>query len=246
MSGWRAAVSARLGAFELEVELEGNAGALALIGPNGSGKTTLLRVLAGAVNAERAEIVVAGEVLASSRASIHVPMERRRVGYVPQGYRLFPHLSALDNVAFGLSTGPHKLARYHRERKARDVLAGLGCVALAHRRVAGLSGGEQQRVALARALVIEPELLLLDEPLAALDVSMRRTVRSFLAERLQRFGRPSVVATHDVRDVAALGALVCALEQGRIVQTGSLAALRERPASAFVAEFVGVDARMSS
>ena len=238
MSGWRAAVRARIGTFELDVELDVEGGALALIGPNGSGKTTFLRVLAGAVEAERAEIVVAGEVLASSRDGVHVPMDRRRVGYVPQGYGLFPHLSVLDNVAFGLSTGPHKLKGLRRERKARDILEDLNCATLADRRVAGLSGGEQQRVALARALVLEPELLLLDEPLAALDVAMRRAVRAFLAERLQAFGRPSVLVTHDARDVAALGARICALEDGRVVQTGSLRALREAPATDFVAEFV--------
>lgn len=154
MSAWRAAVKACVGTFELEVDIEGEGDrVLALIGPNGSGQTTFLRVLAGAVVAQRSEIVVGGEVLSSSHGGIDVPMELRRIGYVPQGCGLFPHLSVLDNVAFGLSTGSHKVARRTRHRKAREILEELGCAHLSHRSVNRLSGGEQQRVALARALV---------------------------------------------------------------------------------------------
>ncbi len=239
MSGWHASLTARVGTLELDVALEGGAGTLALVGPNGSGKTTLLRLLAGAMPARTAEVVVAGKVLASTREAKSLPMESRGVGYVPQGYGLFPHLSVIDNVAFGLSTGPRRLSRQARRAKARVALAELGCEALAGRRVRGLSGGEQQRVALARALVLEPALLLLDEPLAALDATARRSVRAFLAERLQAYGRPSVLVTHDVRDVVALGATVCVLAAGRVVQRGSVADLRANPANEFVAEFTG-------
>ena len=238
MSTWRASLQVRLGAFTLDATLEGDAGPLALIGPNGSGKTTLLRALAGAIVAEREDIEIAGDVLASSSRGVHVAMEQRRVGYVPQGYGLFPHLSVIDNVAFGLSTGARRLARGERCAKARALLDELGCSALAGRRVDGLSGGEQQRVALARALVIEPELLLLDEPLAALDATSRRAVRSFLAARLEAFGRPTVIVTHDVRDILALRARVFVLEAGRVVQSGSLDELAEAPATEFVSEFV--------
>lgn len=239
MSAWRASIRAQVGRCHLDVTLEGDDGVTALIGPNGSGKTTLLRLLAGALAAEAAEIQVAGRVLASTRRRVHVPVELRRIGYVPQGYGLFAHLSVLDNVAFGLSTGSRKLARRERHQKARAILQELGCASLAKRRVYGLSGGERQRIALARALVIEPELLLLDEPLAALDATTRRAVRTFLAARLRAFGRPSLLVTHDVRDVMSLDANVCALEHGRIVQTGSLDAVRREPASDFIAEFVG-------
>lgn len=230
----------RVGALDLDVEVEGGAAPLAIIGPNGAGKTTLLRVIAGAMRPSRGEIEVAGQVLFSSARGVEVPIEARRVGYVPQGYGLFPHLCALDNVAFGLSVGERKRSTEQRRAEALEALGALGCAHLADRLPARLSGGEQQRVALARALVIGPRLLLLDEPLAALDAASRRSVRAFLAERLRALGRPCVVVTHDVRDVEALGAEVVALEGGRVVQRGSVEALRAGPATGFVAEFVGV------
>lgn len=239
MTEWQASVLARVGGFCLDVELTGDGGVLALIGANGSGKTTLLRAIAGAIPVDTAQIVVDGEVLESTTSDVRESIERRRVGYVPQSYGLFPHLSVLDNVAFGLSTGPDKLDRPTRRNKARAMLEDLGCAHLAPRRVRGLSGGEQQRVALARALVLDPRLLLLDEPLAALDATTRRSVRSFLVEHLVQFRRPAMVATHDVRDVEALGATVAVLDAGKVVQHGSLAALRQAPSSEFVAEFVG-------
>lgn len=236
---WRAAIKARLGAFTLDVQLGGGSGVMALVGPNGSGKSTCLRALVGAINPDVAHIVVGDAVLADTAAGVELPIERRRVGYMPQGYGLFPHLSALDNVAFGLSLGARRQPRADRRSAARRMLTELGGAALAERRVSRLSGGEQQRVALARALVLEPELLLLDEPLAALDATARRAVRRFLAERLAAYGRPTVWVTHDVRDVVALDAEVCVLESGRVVQRGPVEALRAAPATAFVAEFVG-------
>nr|WP_255216724.1 ABC transporter ATP-binding protein [Pseudenhygromyxa sp. WMMC2535] len=226
-----------------------------MIGPNGSGKTTILRALVGAVPVERAEIVVAGETLVSSARGLCLPMERRRLGYVPQGYGLFSHQSALDNVAFGLSTRASTVQSMKRESwwrgkrrrreqaraRALSMLEILGCGALAERPVSALSGGEQQRVALARALVIEPAMLLLDEPLAALDAITRRAVRRVLAEHLASCGRPSLLVTHDLRDVEALDARICALDHGRVVQVGQLDELRAEPATDFVAEFCGLD-----
>ncbi|HJL03588.1 MAG TPA: ATP-binding cassette domain-containing protein [Polyangiaceae bacterium LLY-WYZ-15_(1-7)] len=231
---WSAAIRAELGAFMLDVELEGDARPLALVGPNGSGKTTLLRALAGAVRPRAGTIRVGDALLFDEERGVDVPMERRRVGYVPQGYGLFPHLDALGNVAFGL-----RLGRRERERRARAMLEELGCGGLARRPVGRLSGGERQRVALARALVLEPGLLLLDEPLAALDAIHRRAVRRLLAERLRAYGRPAILTTHDARDIAALGARVAVLEGGRVVQEGELEALRAAPANEFVAELVG-------
>ncbi len=239
MSSWRASVRAAVGNFHLEVDLDGDGQVLALVGPNGSGKTMFLRALVGAVATESAEIVVADHVLESSARGICLPVEHRRIGYVPQGYGLFPHLSVSENVAFGLSTGPAKLRRAARNRKARSMLRELGCDNLADRSVQDLSGGEQQRVALARALVLEPRLLLLDEPLGALDVASRRSVRRFLARRIAAFGGPTVLVTHDARDVEAFGAELAELEAGRIVQRGTLESLRQTPGSAFVAEFLG-------
>lgn len=237
---WRVTVQAQAGALALDVEIEGDQGPIALIGPNGSGKTTLLRIIAGASQPHAGDIEVGGDLLFSSERGVDVPCQERRVGYVPQGYGLFPHLRVIDNVAFGLSTGPSKLPRSIRESRALGVLDELNCTHLAERLPSRLSGGEQQRVALARALVIEPNLLLLDEPLAALDAAARRTVRHFLADRLRSLNRPSLVVTHDVRDVEALGAHVFVLEEGEIVQRGDVESLAASPATDFVAEFVGV------
>ncbi|MGH1347072.1 MAG: ATP-binding cassette domain-containing protein [Nannocystales bacterium] len=240
MTAWTAAINARVGGFELDVELDGDEGVLALVGPNGSGKTSFLRLLAGVLRPSVVELSVSGTTLASSTQGIDIPAEERRIGYLPQGYGLFPHLGVLDNVGFGLASGPVRMPRAQRHEKARALLGQLGCASLAERRVQGLSGGEQQRVALARALVLEPNLLLLDEPLAALDATSRRAVRRFLTERLQAFGRPAIVVTHDVRDVEALAARVAVVERGKVVQVGDLDALRARPASEFVSEFLGL------
>ena len=236
---WRARVRARVGDLTIDVDLSGGLAPLALIGANGSGKTTLLRVIAGAHAPLAGEIAVGGTILYSDEQAIDCPSEARRVGYVPQGYGLFPHLSVLDNVAFGLPAGFTRVSRAARRERAQAMLDGLECAHLANRRPDRLSGGERQRVALARALVIEPGILLLDEPLAALDAAGRRSVRDFLATRLRAARVPSLVVTHDVRDVVALEAEVCVLDHGRIVQRGDVSALRAAPASAFVEEFVG-------
>ena len=239
LTSWRASVRASVGTFLLDAAIEGSRQPVALIGPNGSGKTTFLRFLVGAVHPEEGEFILGNKSLVDTQKDVNVPTEQRRVGYVPQGYGLFSHLNVLDNVGYGLVGGPNRLDLSQRHLKARQILENLGCASLAGRRVAGLSGGEQQWIALARALVIEPELLLLDEPLSALDASKRRKTRKLLSQRLQLFGRPSILTTHDVRDVAVLGAHIYVLEKGRIIQSGTLDHLIRKPASDFVAEFVG-------
>jgi len=188
------------------------------------------------VPAERAEIQVGERVLASTGRGIHVAPEDRRIGYVPQGYGLFPHLDVRANVAFGLAM--RGVGAGERDALATRALRELGCEHLAARRVAGLSGGERQRVALARVLVLEPDLLLLDEPLAALDALTRQEVRGFLTKRLRRVGCPTVLVTHDVRDVASIADSVCVFDGGRIIQRGSLEALRAAPSSDLVAALV--------
>ncbi|MYB06713.1 MAG: ATP-binding cassette domain-containing protein [Gemmatimonadetes bacterium] len=235
---WSVRVEARTGGFHLDAGIEGDAAPVAVIGPNGSGKTTLLRVIAGACRADRGRIRVGDRVLFDSRAGVFLAPEDRRVGYVPQGYGLFPHLTVLDNVAFGLAAGPARAPRADRHRIAADILGEIDCGHLARRYPAMLSGGEKQRVALARALLPAPEMLLLDEPLAAMDVAARRGLRSYLASHLARRRQPAIVVTHDPRDVHALSPpAVYALERGKVVQSGPPYRLAAEPATDFVAEF---------
>ena len=235
---WRAAVTVSVGRLTLEVELEGDTSPVALIGPNGSGKTTLLRTIAGAHTPVSGIIRLGERTLYDSAGGIDLPPEERRIGYVPQGYGLFPHLRVIDNVAFGWRSGAGR-GRDLGRAAAVTLLERLGCPHLAHRWPGSLSGGEQQRVALARALMIDPRILLLDEPLAAMDATARRSLRSYLAAHLSERSAPALVVTQDARDVTALGAFVFALEGGRIVQRGYAPELAANPASEFVAEFFG-------
>ena len=235
---WKARVRARAGGFDLEATVAGDGAPVVLIGPNGSGKTTLLRVVSGGHAPLSGRIRVGEHVLYDSERAICLAPEERRIGYVPQGYGLFPHLSVLDNVAFGLSATRPGQSRNRRRTAAAALLDEIDCGHLGERLPATLSGGEKQRVALARALLTEPDLLLLDEPLAALDAATRRDMRSYLADHLAARSRPALVVTHDVRDVHALEApAVYALEKGVVVQRGSPADLASRPASDFVREF---------
>ncbi|ACY16801.1 ABC transporter ATP-binding protein [Haliangium ochraceum] len=243
---WRVDVRADIGALPLDLQLAGDAAPTAVIGPNGAGKTTLLRLLAGAYRPTQGRIELGQRVLFDAARGVDTPPELRGVGYVPQGYRLFPMLRVVDNVAFGLSTGPRRQGKRARRRAAIALLEELGCAHLAEKLPHALSGGEQQRVALARALLVEPQMLLLDEPLAALDAAARRVTRGFLAARLRAAGRPAIVVTHDLRDVLALGARVCVIERGRVLQCGTPEALRAEPASDFVAEFFGAAALLAA
>lgn len=235
---WEARVRARAGAFDLDATVAGDGAPVVLIGPNGSGKTTLLRVVSGGHAPVSGRICVGERVLYDSEGGVCLPPEERRIGYVPQGYGLFPHLSVLDNVAFGLSAARPGQSRAPRRMAAAALLEEIDCGHLAERLPATLSGGEKQRVALARALLSEPDLLLLDEPLAALDAATRRDMRGYLAGHLAARGKPALVVTHDARDVQALGApAVYALEKGVVVQRGAPADLAAHPASDFVREF---------
>lgn len=234
---WRLAVQTRLGALDLQVEITGDSTPVLLLGPNASGKTSLLRMIAGAYRPKSGLIQLGDQTLFDSRSQVDLPPEHRAVGYVPQGFQLFPHLSVLDNVAFGLRVGPRRKKRAEGRRAALDVLGELGIAQLAERLPAALSGGEQQRVALARALMVQPRMLLLDEPLSALDASSRRSIRSLLMDRLAERALPAIVVTHDLRDVLALSGRVFVLEQGKIVQQGTPAELKAQPASEFIAEF---------
>lgn len=233
----RAHFQACVGRLKLDVELDSGPGTLVVIGPNGAGKTTLLTLLLGARPVERGRIGVGDTVLVDTARSIDVPVEQRRVGYVPQDYALFPHMNVRQNVEFAL-TGQIRLPPAARRARARSFLDELGIGALAERRVRTLSGGEKQRVALARALSARPRALLLDEPLAALDIHARRDVRAFLAEYLRKLALPTVLVTHDHEDARTLGHRIVVLEGGTVTGAGTWEELSRRPTSAFVEAFV--------
>jgi len=206
-------------------------GPTALVGPNGSGKSTVLRAILGAVPVRRGRIVLDGQTLLDTDRGISIPTEERRVAWVPQEYALFPHLTVLENVTFGVP-GPAGRAR------AGAVMDQLGLAPLRSRRPGALSGGERQKVALARALAAEPRALLLDEPLAALDADVREATRGLLADTLPRLAIPTVFVTHEMRDVVALGGPVVLLEGGRVRSSGALDVFRASPPSEFARSLV--------
>jgi molybdate transport system ATP-binding protein len=229
----RARIEARVGRRSIDAEI-GTDGTLVVIGPNGAGKTSLLRILLGERSVERGRIEVGAVVLLDTDKGIDVPLEKRGLAYVPQDYALFPHLTVRGNIDFALASA----GATDRAARIDTVLRDLELSALADRRPHTLSGGEKQRVALARAVSVRPRALLLDEPLAALDVHARRGVRDFLASYLESVALPSIVITHDSADARALGAKIAVLEEGRVTQAGTWNELVEAPGSPFVAEFV--------
>jgi molybdate transport system ATP-binding protein len=235
-----AAVGLALGRLQLEAELAVGTGELVvLLGPNGAGKTTLLRALAGLLALDRGRVVLDGAVLEDTATGTWVPTERRPIGFVFQDYLLFPHLSALENVAFGLRS--RGVGRAEARRRAGAWLERVGLAGHAGARPRALSGGQAQRVALARARVSEPRLLLLDEPLAALDAATRAEVRRDLRRHLAGFDGTRLLVTHDPLEAMALADRLVVLEGGRVTQTGSPAQVSQRPRSGYVAELVGVN-----
>jgi molybdate transport system ATP-binding protein len=236
----RAQVSVTRGAFLLDVTVNVAPGQiLAVLGPNGSGKTTLLRTLAGLLRCSAGRVAIGDTTWDDVDGGVFVPAVGRAVGLVFQDYRLFPHLSVRDNVAF--SPRAHGVPRRRARRQADGVLARLGLADLAERRPDGLSGGQAQRVALARALASEPRLLLLDEPLAALDARTRLEIRGELRRYLSTFAGPTVLVTHDPLEAMVLADRILVLEGGRAVQEGAPAAVARRPATEYVARLMGLN-----
>jgi len=205
------------------------ASTLALVGPSGAGKTTLLRVVAGLLRPESGSVALNGTVLLDTERGIDVAPERRRVGYLFQEYALFPHLDVSKNVRFGARGGTD----------VDELLRRFRIGNLAKARVRELSGGERQRVALARALARDPAVLLLDEPLSALDTHTRAGVRAELRQLLDGLGLPTILVTHDFEDAATLADRVGVISEGQILQVGSPTELVSVPTDSFVASFTG-------
>nr|WP_231126836.1 ABC transporter ATP-binding protein [Motilibacter aurantiacus] len=212
---------------------------LAVLGPNGAGKSTLLRVLAGLLPLDEGHVRLGPVALDVPAERVLVAPQQRRAGVVFQDYRLFPHLSARDNVAFGPAAAgaSRRAARALADRE----LARLGIAEVARQRPGQLSGGQAQRVALARALATEPRMLLLDEPLAALDARSRADARSALRAVLAGFDGPAVLVTHDPLEALTLADRLLVLEHGRVVQEGTPAVVARHPATDYVARLVGLN-----
>jgi putative spermidine/putrescine transport system ATP-binding protein len=210
---------------------------LALLGPSGCGKTTLLRTVAGFIRP------AAGRVLVDGAAIDHLPPGRRGVGIVFQSYALFPHMSAAENVAYGLEA--RRLPKAEIARKVDAALSAVRMETFADRRPRALSGGQQQRVALARALAIEPAILLLDEPFAALDRSLRLDLQLEIKRIQRRFGVTAVLVTHDQDEAMSMSDRMAVMNAGRVEQVAPPAEVYDRPGTAFVAGFVGTTNRLS-
>jgi putative spermidine/putrescine transport system ATP-binding protein len=209
---------------------------VALLGPSGCGKTTALRIVAGF------ELADAGEVLIDGSDVSQIPANKRDMGMVFQSYSLFPNMSALDNVAFGLRM--RKMATAGRRKRAAELLDMVGLAPQAKQFPHQLSGGQQQRVALARALAIEPRVLLLDEPLSALDAKVRLQLREQIRALQQRLGTTTLFVTHDQEEALSMSDRVGVMRAGRLEQVATPDELYSRPATAFVAEFVGTMNRL--
>ena len=238
--GLDARVALSLDGFDLDASIAAADGeTVAVLGPNGAGKTTLLRALAGLLPLSAGRVSIDGAVVDDPDARVFVPPEQRSVGVVFQHYLLFPHLSVLENVAFGLRS--RGVARAEARRRSREWIERIGLGDRIDAKPTALSGGEQQRVALARALVTEPRLVLLDEPLAALDVGIRTELRRELRTHLASYGGARVLVTHELLDAVALADRLVVLDRGRVAQEGTVAEVAARPRSRYVADLVGVN-----
>ena len=213
---------------------------VALLGPSGCGKTTTLRVVAGFLKPDAGEVWV-GDRCLSSPATV-IPPERRRMGMIFQSYALWPHMTVAQNVGYGLrflKDGRRGVARGERDGKVTEMLRVVQLAGYERRYPGELSGGQQQRVAVARALVVEPEILLLDEPLSNLDASLREEMRFEIRRLHETFGITTLYVTHDQGEAMVISDRVAVLDQGRVAQIGTAEELFERPRTRFVAEFIG-------
>ena len=236
----RAQLETHLNSFHLSLDFEAWGGkTTVLLGESGAGKSTALRLLAGLLRPERGRIELDEIVYFDSERRIAVPPQERPFGYVFQDYTLFPHLSVYENVAFGLRA--QHMPRSEVSRRVGEALEQVRLVGYDERRPAQLSGGQQQRVAIARALVLQPQLLLLDEPLSALDVQTRREVRQELRQILSGAHITTILVTHHYLEALLFGEHILVLDAGRIIQQGSQRDLLQYPRSSYVAELIGMN-----
>ena len=232
-------IGRRLSRLDLQVGFALGSETLALVGPSGSGKTSVLRAIAGLLRPDRGRIVHRGAAWFDGAHGIDLSPEARSAGLVFQEYALFPHLTVWDNVAYGLRRSAS--GRAGRRRRVRSLLDRFGIVELAGVRPRSLSGGERQRVALARAVATEPQVLLLDEPLSALDAETKGRISADLSQHLAELRLPTILVSHDFEDVIGLAERIAVMEGGRIVQEGGWRDLLEAPASSYVAALTGVN-----
>jgi molybdate transport system ATP-binding protein len=230
------AVTKRLPGFILDVGWDAAETVVALVGPSGSGKTLTLHCLAGLVSPDEGHIELNGRVLFDAVTGVDVPSRSRRLGYVFQGYALFPHLTVRDNIGYGLRGRPAG----ERAERTRTVIERLELAGLEGRYPGELSGGQQQRVALGRALAVDPVLVLLDEPLSALDAPLRRQLRRDLGRTIREWGKATVVVTHDLAEAYQLADRVVVYERGRVLQSAPKSELLWQPTSERVARLIGL------
>src|SRR6476659_8409718 len=223
--------------FDLDVDFALHRGITILFGASGAGKTTLLDCVAGLRVSDSGHISISGRVLFDSEKGIHVPATHRKVGYVFQDLALFPHLSVESNIAYGLS----HLPAAERKQRVTHTLEAMGIPSLRHRRPAELSGGERQRVALARALVTDPSILLLDEPLAALDLPVRMKIAEDLRRSIQNLPIPVIYVTHNRDEVFMLGERLLVLENGKLIAQGTPHEVLSAPRGETVAQLAGFE-----
>jgi molybdate transport system ATP-binding protein len=211
-------IEKRLGDFSLGVRFEGESGVTALAGPSGSGKTSIVNMVAGLIKPDHGQLLIDEEVVYDGAKNIDLPVHRRRVGYVFQDGRLFPHLSVARNLEYGrwMSGLKHDAAQFKRVTELLDIAM------LLDRRPGALSGGERQRVALGRALLMKPRLLLLDEPLASLDATRKREILPYFIRLRDETKLPMIYVSHDAAEVKALANRVVMLDAGRVVKTGGV------------------------